>query len=711
VAEPDGDYEGGFFEITVQAHRPGQPDVFEDVGVLWEQDKESFGARGRIDTTLAVGIAAAAWSPLRGLLEADVPDRLRLSDSDVAELLDGAADRLDSSGVALAWDPALNNSLEARVMVGSTGGLNRSVPEVFDESSLQGFSWRMYLDGSPLSPGEIEELARTNRPVTWLRDQWVLVPPVQAERARNPELRPLTAIDALSVALTGSTMIDGRTVEVEATGWLADLREQITREDAEQVPAVQPAALDATLRAYQLEGVRWLHRMTSLGLGGCLADDMGLGKTVMLIGLHLHRKGNEKTDGPTLVVCPASLLGNWEREIHRFAPGEDVLRYHGGGRSLDGVDKGFVLTTYGTMRLDANRFGAIKWGLLVADEAQHVKNPRSAGAKALRMIPARSRVALTGTPVENNLSELWAILDWTTPGLLGSHASFRKNWADPIETERKESTTKTLSKLVRPFVLRRRKSDPGIAPELPPKTITDQPVALSPEQVALYELAVRENMLEIRSSEGMGRRGLVLKLLTSLKQICNHPAQYLKEEQPTLIERSGKLELLDELLDTILAEDGAVLVFTQYVAMAKLLKRHLDQREIDSQLLHGGTPVARREGMVDRFQEGEVSVFLLSLKAAGTGLNLTRADHVIHYDRWWNPAVEEQATDRAHRIGQTKSVQVHRLIAEGTIEDRIAAIHDSKRELADAIVSSGESALTELSNEELADLVELRNAG
>jgi SNF2 family DNA or RNA helicase len=218
-------------------------------------------------------------------------------------------------------------------------------------------------------------------------------------------------------------------------------------------------------------------------------------------------------------------------------------------------------------------------------------------------------------------------------------------------------------------------------------------------------------MLEIRSSEGMGRRGLVLKLLTSLKQICNHPAQYLKEEQPTLIERSGKLELLDELLDTILAEDGAVLVFTQYVAMAKLLKRHLDQREIDSQLLHGGTPVARREGMVDRFQEGEVSVFLLSLKAAGTGLNLTRADHVIHYDRWWNPAVEEQATDRAHRIGQTKSVQVHRLIAEGTIEDRIAAIHDSKRELADAIVSSGESALTELSNEELADLVELRNAG
>ena len=656
-------------------------------------------------------MAAAAWSPLRRLLEADVPEGLRLSDAEVEDLLDGAAERLDSSGVPLTWDPDLNRSLEARVVVGSAGGLSRSVPEVFDEASMQGFSWKLYLDGVPLSPAELVELARNNRPVAWLREQWVLVPPVEAERARNPDLRPLTAIDALSVALTGSTVIDGRTVEVEAAGWLAELREQITREDGSREPAEQPAALNATLRAYQLEGVRWLHRMTSLGLGGCLADDMGLGKTVMLIALHLHRKGNEKTAGPTLVVCPASLLGNWEREIRRFAPGEEVRRYHGGGRTLDGVGKGFVLTTYGTMRLDALRFGSVRWGLLVADEAQHVKNPRSAGAKAIRTIPARSRVALTGTPVENNLSELWAILDWTTPGLLGSHSSFRTSWADPIENERKESTTALLSKLVRPFVLRRRKSDPGIAPELPPKTITDQPVGLSPEQVMLYERAVRDNMLEIRSSEGMGRRGLVLKLLTSLKQICNHPAQYLKEEDPVLGERSGKLELLDELLDTIIAEDGAVLVFTQYVAMAKLLKRHLDSRQIESQLLHGGTPVPRREAMVDRFQDGGVSVFLLSLKAAGTGLNLTRADHVIHFDRWWNPAVEEQATDRAHRIGQTKSVQVHRLIAEGTIEDRIASIHDSKRELADAIVSSGESALTELSNEELADLVELRNAG
>jgi len=707
---PGGDYRDGVFQIIVQAHRPNEPEAYFDVTEVWNEDKDKFGSRGRIDTTLGVGMAAAAWAPLRRLLEADIPDRLEITDEEVGELLDGAAERLENSGVGVTWDPELDHSLEARVVVGTTGGLSQSVPDVFDDSALQGFSWQLSLDGTPLSSEETELLVRSGRPVSWIRGKWVLVPPVQAQRALKPDLKPLTAIDALSVALTGSTMVDGRTVEVRASGWVAALREQITGND-ESEAIEPPEALTATLREYQVEGLRWLHRMTSLGLGGCLADDMGLGKTVMLIALHLHRKLNPKTGGPTLVVCPASLLGNWEREIHRFAPDEKVRRYHGGGRTLEGVEDGFVLTTYGTMRLDADHFETVRWGLLVADEAQHVKNPRSAGAKALRTIPARSRVALTGTPVENNLSELWAILDWTTPGLLGTHASFRKKWADPIEIEMKEKTTKLLSKLVRPFLLRRKKSDPGIAPELPPKTITDQPVGLTDEQIKLYEKAVKENMIQIRTSDGINRRGLVLKLLTSLKQICNHPAQYLKEESGPLAERSGKLELLDELLDTILTEDGAVLVFTQYVAMAKLLKRHLDEREIGNQLLHGGTAVNQREKMVDRFQAGEVSVFLLSLKAAGTGLNLTRADHVIHFDRWWNPAVEEQATDRAHRIGQTRPVQVHRLIAEGTIEDRISSIHETKRELADAIVSSGESALTELSNEDLADLVELRNAG
>ncbi len=710
VGASEGLYRIRPFEMVVRAHPPERPGEFRDVAELWSLDKEEFGSRGRIDTTMGVGMAAAAWAPLRRLLEADVPDRLELRDEEVLDLLDGAAERLESSGIALEWDSTLDQSLDGKVVVGSSGRLSQSVPDVFDQNALQGFSWQLSLDGTPLSDDEMAVIAEADGPVVRMRDRWVLVPRVMSERARDPDLKPLTAIDALSVALTGSTMVDGERVEVEATGWVAQLREQVTG-DVEQDLIEPPATLNATLREYQVEGLRWLNRMTSLGLGGCLADDMGLGKTVMLISLHLHRRLNPQTAGPTLVVCPASLLGNWEREIHRFAPGEQVRRYHGPNRSLDQITGGFVLTTYGTMRLDAERFEAVPWGLLVADEAQHVKNPRSAGAKALRTIPARSRVALTGTPVENNLSELWAILDWTTPGLLGGLGSFRKKWADPIELEGSQSATRLLNRLVRPFLLRRRKSDPGIAPELPPKTVTDQPVELSKEQIVLYEAAVRENMLQIRTAAGINRRGLVLKLLTSLKQICNHPAQYLNEENPKLDERSGKLELLDELLDTILSEDSSVLVFTQYVAMARLLARHLEQRGIDAMLLHGGTAVRQRERMVERFQNGEVPVFLLSLKAAGTGLNLTRADHVIHYDRWWNPAVEEQATDRAHRIGQEKSVQVHRLIAEGTIEDRIAQVHETKRELADAIVSAGEAALTELSNEDLAELVELRNAG
>ncbi len=474
-------------------------------------------------------------------------------------------------------------------------------------------------------------------------------------------------------------------------------------------PVGQPEALAAELRDYQLRGLNWLARMTSLGLGGCLADDMGLGKTITLISLHLHRQTRKETAGPTLVVCPTSLMGNWQREIEKFAPGTRVRRFHGAQRSLDGlVDGEFVLTTYGTMRLDTERLNQASWGMVVADEAQHVKNPYSATAKQLRAIGTRARVALTGTPVENNLSELWAILDWTTPGLLGKLGAFRARYAKAVEGGADPGAAERLGQLVRPFLLRRRKSDPGIAPELPPKTETDRAVSLSAEQAGLYEAVVRETLAEISGADGFARRGLIVKLLTGLKQICNHPAQYLKEDKPRIPGRSGKLELLDELLDTILAEGASVLVFTQYVQMARLIEQHLAARGVPSQLLHGGTPVAEREAMVQRFQDGVVPVFLLSLKAAGTGLNLTRAEHVVHYDRWWNPAVEAQATDRAYRIGQTQPVQVHRLIAEGTIEDRIADMLVRKRELADSVLGSGEAGLTELTDAELSDLVELR---
>ncbi|WP_431993768.1 DEAD/DEAH box helicase [Streptomyces albogriseolus] len=701
--------------LILRAHSLADPTLALDADELFARADHALGPRAQADMVLAVRRAATVWQPLARLLP--VPTALDLTDEELRELLGGAAGRLAGHGIDVTWPETSTASLTARAVAGADRTPPADLRSFFGGDGTVDLRWRLELDGEPLT-GEEAAAVAAGGAVVRLRGRWILVDAGIARKARERRLPPLTAIEALAVALTGRTDIGGERVRVAPSAWLDALRRALADPDGGDGPVEQPARLTATLRDYQLRGLRWMDRMTSLGLGGCLADDMGLGKTVQLISLHLLRQERPEDRGPTLVVCPASLLGNWEREVGRFAPGTPVRRYHGPGRALDGADEGFVLTTYGTMRLDAARLGAHTWGLVVADEAQHVKNPHSSTAKALRQIGARARIALTGTPVENNLSELWAVLDWTTPGLLGTHRRFRTRWIAPIEAERvlagdgdgEQHTARLLAELVRPFLLRRRKTDPGIAPELPPKTETDRPVGLTAEQQTLYRKQVETVMGEIRAGAGgIARSGLVLKLLTGLKQICNHPAQFLKEDQAPLTGRSGKLELLDELLATITAEGGAALVFTQYVTMARLLERHLRDRGTPAALLHGGTPVTKREELVQRFQDGEFPVFLLSLKAAGTGLNLTRADHVVHYDRWWNPAVEAQATDRAHRIGQTRAVQVHRLIAEGTVEDRIAALLEAKKELADAVLGSGEQALTELTNDELANLVELRS--
>ncbi len=717
----------GAVRLVLQVRDEHDPLHVADAAVLWaaSETEHGFGPRARLHATLALRRAADAWPVLDRLLELEVPDQITLDTDELVSLLDHGVAALQGRGVDVLWPRTLGRDLTTRTV------LDRAPTPQAQEEPLQtglfgpdalfAFNWQVALHGEPLTEAEMDQLATAAGPVLKLRDNWMVVDPAVARRAKKRLVRTARPTQALAAALTGVVEVDSRDEQVVVGASLLRVRERLRR-NAEHALAAgagveQPAGLRGTLRAYQARGLAWLAELTDLGLGGCLADDMGLGKTITLIALQLRRVEAAVAAGgdarPTLVVCPASLLGNWEAEIRRFAPGQDVRRFHGAGRSLEGLRSGFVLTTYGTMRSDTAKdgpgvLGAQEWDLVVADEAQHIKNPASATAVGLRTLRCRSRIALTGTPVENHLTELWAILDWTIPGLLGSRNAFRRAWAAPIEAGVDPARTRQFADLISPFLLRRRKSDPGIAPELPPKTETDHLLRLTREQAVLYEAFTRDTMERIERADEHARRGLVLKLLTGLKQICNHPAHFLRQANPRLAGRSEKLDLVDELLPTVVDEGGAALVFTQYVAMARLLETHLSGLGLRHQLLHGGTPVRQREEMVERFQAGEVPVFLLSLKAGGTGLNLTRADHVVHFDRWWNPAVEEQATDRAHRIGQTRPVQVHRLVTQGTIEERIAELLTRKRALADAVLSRGETALTELGNEELRELVAFR---
>ncbi|GAA1126311.1 DEAD/DEAH box helicase [Nocardioides aquiterrae] len=705
----------GAVRLVPQAHDEQNPLHLCDLALLWTgtPEEHGFGDRARTHATIALRAAADAWPVLDRLLELRVPDGITLDTDELVSLLDDGVGALRAAGVDVLWPKSLGRDLTVTTVLDRAApgppGEQRSEPlnePTLGTDALFAFNWQVALHGEPLTPEEMDRLANAASPLLRLRGSWTVVDPAVAKKAKKRLVRTVRPAEAVAAALTGTVQVADVEEQVIVGASLLKVRERVLTA-ATREPIEPPATLAAPLRDYQRHGLTWLAEMTELGLGACLADDMGLGKTVTLIALHLHR-AEHIGGGPTLVVCPASLLGNWEAEVRRFAPGVPVVRFHGTSRDLAAAGNGFVLTTYGTMRRDAGTLAQRPWDLVVADEAQHVKNPRTATARALRDLRSNARVALTGTPVENDLTELWAILDWTTPGLLGSRNAFRKAWAAPIESGNEPGKARQFADLISPFLLRRRKSDPGIAPELPAKTETDHPLRLTREQVVLYESFVRDTMARIERADEDSRRGLVLMLLTGLKQICNHPDHFLKRSGARLSGRSEKVDLLDELVGTVLAEDGAVLVFTQYVAMARLLEGHLARAGVPHQLLHGGTPVREREAMVERFQAGEVPVFLLSLKAGGTGLNLTRADHVVHVDRWWNPAVEEQATDRAYRIGQTRPVQVHRMVTQGTIEERVAALLDRKRALADAVLGRGEAALTELSNDELRDLVTYR---
>jgi uncharacterized Zn finger protein/superfamily II DNA or RNA helicase len=565
------------------------------------------------------------------------------------------------------------------------------------------FSWEVALGDITMTREEFLKLAAHADGIVWFKDRYLMLNPEEVknimERLSKP-LPNLSAPELLLATLTG----ESQGIIFNPDHVLKKITEDLTR--LEQVTL--PKDLHAALRPYQERGFQWLYSNTVKGLGSCLADDMGLGKTVQVIALILKLKEENKLTGPSLIVCPTTLVGNWVKECAKFAPVLNVSVYHGLERTLNLKNTDLIVTSYGVLRQDVAKFKRKNWDLMVIDEAQNIKNPDSDQTKAAKSLKAAAKIAMSGTPVENRLMELWSIFDYANPGYFGSRQDFVRRFALPIEKYRSQEKITTLKTAAAPFILRRLKSDKTIIQDLPDKLIRNEYCYLSKEQTTLYQQVVDTMMQEISGSEGIARKGLVFKLMTSLKQICNHPAHYTGKGN-ILKEHSGKADKTIALLKQMLSSREKVLLFTQYREMGELLQQLIKQElQEEASFFHGGLTRKKRDEIVECFQSGQVSpILIVSLKAGGTGLNLTAATNVIHYDLWWNPAVEAQATDRTYRIGQTKNVQVHRLITLGTFEEKIDEMITAKKELADLTVSAGEQSLSELSNEELREIFSL----
>ncbi len=586
----------------------------------------------------------------------------------------------------------------------------------FGLDDLVDYEWRVALGGQTLTEAEFQALAEAKGNLVRLRGRWVevdrdrLAAGLKALGTRRSGA--MRAGDFLRTAMFGLDD-DGLPLEgVEADGWLGDLLSGAAEQRC--VPAEAPPGLHATLRPYQERGVGWLAFMERVGLGAVLADSMGLGKTIQVLTLLEMERAERAQPRPTLLVCPMSLVANWQREAARFTPQLTVHVHHGAERYSGDqfraavADAHLVITTYGLALRDRAELAAVDWHRVVVDEAQAIKNAGTKQARAVRALAAPHRVALTGTPVENRLADLWSILEFANPGLLGSAESFKARFARPIERDGDERAAARLRRATGAFVLRREKTDPAIISDLPEKVEMKVVCNLTKEQASLYQATVDAMLHEIAHAQGVGRRGLVLALLTRLKQICNHPAHFLRDGS-RLPGRSGKLARVEELCDEVLAAGEKALLFTQYAEFGGMLRAHLAERfGREVAFLHGGLPKRARDEAVLRFERTDgPPLFVLSLKAGGVGLNLTAANHVIHVDRWWNPAVENQATDRAFRIGQRRDVQVRKLMCAGTLEERIDRVIEEKQDLADRIVGTGEGWLTELSVAQLRDVIRL----
>lgn len=674
-----------------------------------------------------LGRALRLFPPLEPALRGARPGGCALDAEAAHRFLREGAPLLAQAGFGVrvpAWwkQPAARLGLTLRARPASKASATGEAEGRFGLDTLCAYDWQLSLGGEPLAADEFRALAKLKVPLVRFRGAWVELKPDEVQAALRMFERggagEMTAAELLRLAAGAAEAPAGLPLAgVAAEGWLGQLL--AADGDRRMEPAAAPRGFAGTLRPYQERGLGWLAFLDRLGLGACLADDMGLGKTVQLLALLVAERPagagrGKRRPPPTLLVCPMSLVGNWQREAAKFAPGLAVHVHHGGERlsgealrkAVGGSD--LVLTTYALAARDREELSAVEWGRVVLDEAQNVKNAAARQAQAVRSFRAPRRVALTGTPVENRLAELWSILEFLNPGLLGTASDFRRRFAVPVERYRDAERAAELQRLIRPFVLRRLKTDRSIIQDLPAKQEMKVFCNLTREQASLYQATVDEMLERIEKSEGIERRGLVLSTLQKLKQVCNHPAQLVRDGS-ALAGRSGKLARLEEVVEEVLEVGDRALVFTQYAEMGMLLQRRLEERFArEVPFLHGGTQRAAREALVARFQGADgPPLLLLSLKAGGTGLNLTAANHVIHFDRWWNPAVEDQATDRAFRIGQRRDVQVRKLVCAGTLEERIDQVIEEKKALAGSVLGTGEAWLTELSTAELRRVVAL----
>lgn len=710
----------GAWDLEVFLRGKTNPDLIVDVG---DETNMPSGWLGHLD---GVKREENRWVKLFPWLEGRDGISHQLTEDEAWMFLTDASETLLALGVEIllpSWWQAMKNA-NLKVKAKLKGSTANHRPSFVGLDAMLDYNWRFSMNGVELSEDEFNQLVEEKRRLVYIRGRWIKLDPgfihqIQ-DLMKRAEKEGIHVRDLIEQELLGGDVDENADEDSHA---IARVQIELNRQwkqmikhlrDIKSIPLeLVPESFHGELRPYQVLGMSWLLFLRKYGFGACLADDMGLGKTIQLISYLLSVKASE-SGGPALIICPTSVLGNWQKEIERFAPSMNVYLHYGGNRLKEDAfasavaDVDVVLTSYGLSHLDSDEFERVEWSTIAIDEAQNIKNANTKQSRAVRKLRGKHHIALTGTPMENRLSELWSIFDFTNHGFLGSLGQFQKNYVLPIEKEDQKGKVQELQSLIRPFLLRRTKKDEEVALNLPDKQEQKEYCPLTAEQASLYEQLVRDTFEQLETLSGFERKGLILQLLGRLKQLCNHPALYLKEEEPRdVLDRSVKMEKLAELVEAVLEQQESCLIFTQYIEMGEMIRSVLKKKfDVEAPFLNGSVAKGKRDEMIARFQEREFPVFILSLKAGGTGLNLTAANHVIHYDRWWNPAVENQATDRAYRIGQKRFVHVHKFISTGTLEEKIDAMLEKKQSLNDQIIQS-DSWITELSTDELRELIHL----